>query len=153
MLSASKSAHRRLFEAVKELHRSLDSLRILSAALRRRLLILSLLIAYLEERGAFERAFFGRFRRGATHFFEVLSNGPALVELLQALEKRFNGGIFLLTASERAALIEGRHLDRFAQFIEAHQEPSGQLTLWQLYSFRDRNWPGRSPWLTRCGVP
>lgn len=137
MLSASKSAHRRLFEAVKELHHYLDECRILSAALRRRLLILSLLIAYLEERGAFERNFFGRFRKDATRFFEVLSNGPALVDLLKALERRFNGSIFSLTTAESVALTEGRDLDRFAQFVEGHQEPNGQLTLWQLYSFRD----------------
>jgi hypothetical protein len=137
MLSASKSAHRSLFKAVRELHRNLNERRILSAALRRRLLILSLLIAYLEERGAFERDFFGKFKQGATRFFEILSEGPALVGLLHALEKRFNGNIFSLTVSDRVALTEGRDLDRFAQFVEAHQEPNGQLTLWQLYSFRD----------------
>ncbi|WP_264785650.1 hypothetical protein, partial [Gluconobacter cerinus] len=91
LLSSSKSAHRRLVDAVGDLHNRLKQSGLLNARLRRRLLILSLLIAYLEERGALPADFFGQFSEGATRFFHVMADGPALVQIFRALETRFNG--------------------------------------------------------------
>ncbi|WP_320196564.1 HsdM family class I SAM-dependent methyltransferase (plasmid) [Agrobacterium rosae] len=137
MLSASKSAHRRLVDAVKELHKDVLAEKLLDAALGRRLLILSLLIAYLEERGVLLPDFFAKFLPGAQRFFEVLANGQALVEMLAALEDRFNGHVFSLKPGEQNSLRTSQQLARFATLIEAHEEAGGQLTLWQLYSFKD----------------
>ncbi|MFW2044348.1 hypothetical protein ACG9ZE_22205, partial [Acinetobacter sp. ULE_I053] len=50
LLSAHKSAHRKLVEEVRSLSNLLTKKNLLNSSLRRRLLILSLLIAYLEER-------------------------------------------------------------------------------------------------------
>lgn len=137
MLSSSKSAHRSLVEAVKQLSRDLCDQNLLSAELRRHLLILSLLIAYLEERGILLPGYFAQQKAGATRFFEVLGDGPALVAMLRDLEGRFNGHVFSLTDAEREALVMSPDLARFARLIEAHEEPGGQLTFWQLYSFKD----------------
>lgn len=137
MLSASKAAHKRLIDAVRHLNSDLNEKGILEPRLRRKLLILSLLIAYLEERGVFPLGYFGQFLDGATRFFEVLSNGEALIELLDALEERFNGHVFVLDDTDRHSLKTNSQLARFAKFVEAHEEPGGQLTLWQLYSFKD----------------
>jgi hypothetical protein len=137
MLSASKSAHKRLIDAVKELNADLNHEGILKKHLRRKLLILCLLIAYLEERGVFLPDYFGRFRKGATKFFHILANGDALVRLLSALEERFNGNVFSLDDADRQSLQGNSQLARFARLIEGREELSGQLTLWQLYSFRD----------------
>lgn len=137
MLSASKSAHKRLIDAVRQLNTDLNEEGILKKHLRRKLLILSLLIAYLEERGVFTSDYFGQFQRGATRFFEVLANGKALVKLLGALEERFNGHVFVLDDADRDALKGSSQLARFAKLVEGREEPSGQLTLWQLYSFKD----------------
>ena len=101
LLSSSKSAHRRLVEAVADLHKTLGATEALTPGLRRRLLILSLLIAYLDERGALPANFFAEFRPGATRFFEILANGPALLALLAALEQRFNGHVFTLDVTAR----------------------------------------------------
>ena len=135
MLSASKAAHKRLIDAVRELNSDLNG--ILKTHLRRQLLILSLLIAYLEERGVFLPDYFGGFLKGATRFFEVLANGRALVALMEDLEVRFNGHVFIIGKDDRDALKGSTQLVRFARLIEAHQEPGGQLTLWRLYSFKD----------------
>jgi len=137
MLSASKSAHKRLIDAVKELNADLNTEGILKKRLRRKLLILSLLIAYLEERGVFLPDYFDRFHRGATKFFQVLAHGEALVNLLSDLEERFNGNVFTLDAADRESLRANSQLARFARLIEGHEELGGQLTLWQLYSFKD----------------
>ena len=137
MMSASKAAHKRLIDAVKQLNAYLNKEGILKKHLRRRLLILSLLIAYLEERGAFPADYFGQFHRGATRFFQVLANGKALVTLLAALEERFNGHVFILSDTDRDSLRSSSQLARFAKLVEGREELGGQLTLWQLYSFKD----------------
>lgn len=82
MLSAKKAAQRSLVDAVKQLNFELNKRNILKKHLRRKLLILSLLISYLEERGVFLPDYFEQFLRGAKKFFEVLKNGEALTRLL-----------------------------------------------------------------------
>ena len=101
------------------------------------MLILSLLIAYLEERGVLLPDYFDQFLPGAKKFFQVLANGEALVKLLAALEERFNGNVFIISEADQENLRTSNQLKRFAALVEGRQEPSGQLTLWQLYSFKD----------------
>ncbi|MHC4698362.1 MAG: HsdM family class I SAM-dependent methyltransferase [Planctomycetota bacterium] len=137
MLSARKAAHKSLIDAVKGLNAGLNDKGFLRKDLRRRLLILSLLIAYLEERGVFPPNYFGQFLNGATKFFQVLANGKALVALLTALEERFNGHVFVLNKADAESLRGSRQLARFARLVEGRQEKGGQLTLWQIYSFKD----------------
>lgn len=137
MLSPHGSSHRKLVDTVRDLHVELSAENLLDPHLRRRLLILSLLIAYLEERGVLEADYFGSFLPGASRFFEVLGNGPALVRLLAALEDRFNGHVFTLPPEQRRLLETSSQLGRYARLIEGHEEAGGQLTLWRLYSFRD----------------
>lgn len=137
MLSAQKAAHRTLVEEVRALANQLTEQGLLAPRLRRRLLILSLLIAYLEERAVLLPADFGMAREGATRFFEILGDGVALVRLLEALEERFNGHIFRLTDEERAALAVSTQLTSYARLVEGYEDSTGQLSLWRLYSFRD----------------
>lgn len=137
MLSASKAAHKRLIDAVEHLNAELNEEGILKKRLRRKLLILSLLIAYLEERGVLLPDYFGKFRKGATKFFQVLADGEGLVDLLAALEERFNGHVFILDDVDRESLRGNGQLARFAKLVEGREELGGQLTLWQLYSFKD----------------
>lgn len=137
MLSASKSAHKKLIAAVRDLNDVLNRRGVLKRHLRRRLLILSFLIAYLEERDVLRPDYFCQFRKGATKFFQVLENGNALVALLEDLEARFNGNVFVLSDEDRNTLVGSTQLGHFARLVEAHEEKNGQLTIWQLYSFRD----------------
>ena len=137
MLSAQKSAHRTLVEQVRTLAGQLTDSGLLEPRLRRRLLILALLIAYLEERSVLQPSDFSRVRKGATRFFEVLSDGPAVVKLLEALERRFNGHVFRLTHAERTALLDSADLASYARLVEGREDATGQLSLWRLYSFRD----------------
>lgn len=137
LLSNRKSAHKGLIDAIRNLSDQLDTEGILPKHLRRKLLILSLLIAYLEEREVFKDGYLGRFLWGANKFFQVLADGEALVALLDALEIRFNGNVFSLEDADRERLRNSNQLARFAKLIEGRETESGQLTLWQLYSFKD----------------
>ncbi len=115
MLSAAKAAHKRLIDAVIRLNADLNKEGILKKHIRRRLLILSLLIAYLEERGVFLPDYFGQFLSGATRFFQVLADGEALVKLLAALEERFNGNVFIIDETDREIIKSSSQLSRFAR--------------------------------------
>jgi len=137
LMSARKAAHKSLIDAIKKLNADLNEEGVLRKHLRRKLFILSLLIAYLEERGVFLPDYFGQFLKGATKFFQILANGKALVALLDDLEERFNGHVFVLGNEDREALKSNGQLARFAKLVEARQEASGQRTLWELYSFKD----------------
>lgn len=137
MFSSRRAAHKRLIDAVKELNDELNGERILKKHLRRKLLILSLLIAYLEARSVLLPSYFGQFLKGATKFFQVLGNGEALINLLAALEDKFNGHVFIIDDADRESLRNNGQLSRFARLIEARQEAGGQLNLWELYSFKD----------------
>ncbi len=138
LLSRTRAAQKTLIKEVKSLHDDLKKKGLLRESLRRKLLILSLLIAYLEARKVFEDDYFSRFLDDATKFFEVLANGSALVKLLDHLEERFNGNVFTLAEEDRQALLDdSEELRQFAKLIEAKREADGQLTLWERYSFED----------------
>lgn len=137
LLSPQKAAHKTLIDAVSLLSAELNQEGILPSPLRRKLLILSLLIAYLEQREVFKDNYLSRFLPGATKFFQVLADGPALVSLLEALEKRFNGNVFSIVDADKEHLRNSQKLHRFSKLIEGREEAGGQLTLWQLYSFKD----------------
>lgn len=134
------SAHKTILEHVKALDKQLDKDSDLAPHLRRRLVIISLLVAYLEDREVFqlEAGFFARFKPDAEKFFHVLGDAEALIELLHYLEtERFNGNVFSLDEDEKHQLRQTPHLKKFSELIEGVSEPGGQQNLWRLYSFRD----------------
>lgn len=138
LLSLDGAAHRSLIRAVGELDEDIRKRRIsLPAPLARRLLVLSLLIAYLEARGVLTPAFFAKYKNGARGFFGVLTDGPAVVRLLRALERRFNGDVFSLSVPDRERLAGHQNLNKFAELVEGKRDRGGQLSFWKLYSFRD----------------
>ena len=122
LLSPNKAAHKSLIKAVKDLNAELNSEGILPLRIRRKLLILSLLIAYLEQRDVFKGGYFARFLSSAEHFFQVLANGPALVSLLEDLEGRFNGHVFTLSAADQDRLRTSQQLERFSRLIEGRED-------------------------------
>ena len=134
------AAHRTLLRNVEALDKRLASESRIKGTLRRRLLVISLLVAYLEDRQVFklEPDFFSRFKDGAEKFFHVLADADALIELLGYLEtERFNGNVFTLQEEEKRQLRQTTHLRKFAELIEGNVESGGQQTLWRLYSFHD----------------
>lgn len=137
LISSNLAAQKTLIKEVKRVHQEINEHSNLPKKLQRRLLILSVLIAYLEKRGVFEDGFFSDFLPEADNFFQVLANGPALVDLLKHLEDRFNGHVFTLEDQDRTTLRNTPYLSHYAQLIEGRQESNGQLTLWQRYSFAD----------------
>lgn len=137
LLSSKDAAQKALIKAIRDLHAELERRQLLPKPLRRKLLILAVLIKYLEARKVFDADFFGKYLRGATCFFDVMKNGPALLELLHGLEERFNGNVFTLREEEAEAVKTNAQLSVFAQVMDERQDGRGQLRLWDRYSFAD----------------
>ncbi len=137
---SNKSAHKAILKHVEALDQTLERKSQMEPHLCRRLLIISLLVAYLEDREVFklEAGFFERFKPGAQKFHHVLADAKALIELLKYLEtERFNGNVFRLEDEEKEQLLKSTHLEKFSELIQGNTEKGGQQTLWRLYSFRD----------------
>ncbi len=132
LAKSTERAHERLIAAVVETDEALNGE---ENPLLRRLLLLTVLIKYLEDRRVFPKGWFGGFCKGAKSFFDALRDGEPdeTVRLLANLEKRFNGDIFALTKVAASELTKPV-LKKFATLVEArtiHQ----QRYLWEQFSF------------------
>lgn len=133
LAKADAAAHPSLIQAVAEADVMLDGAK---HRIRRRLLILTILIKYLEDRGVFPGGLFGRFHVGARSFLDILRDGTVdeVKRLLGYFEKRkFNGDVFSL--GDEADALTPHELNRFAVLIEA-RELGGQKHFWELFSFK-----------------
>ncbi len=126
-----EGAHYRLIQAIVEADQDLDGR---NNPILRRLLVLTVLIKYLEDRLVFPDGWFTGFHRGANNFFDVLASGePAKVlKLLSALQKKFRGDLFSLPGE---VSLDADHLASFATLVEA-KTLQRQRFLWEQYSFQ-----------------
>ncbi|HUY34107.1 MAG TPA: N-6 DNA methylase [Pirellulales bacterium] len=129
---SEQRAHEALIQAVVETDQELDGER---QPLLRRLLLLTVLIKYLEDRRVFPSGWFGGFSAGARSFRDALRDGePSEIErLLKNLERRFNGDIFVLPEGAGSTLTRSV-LGRFARLVEA-KTLGQQRYLWEQFSF------------------
>ena len=133
LAQAEKAAHRRLINAVVEADQDLHGEK---NPVLRRLLLLTVLIKYLEDRGVFPDGWFDQCHKGATSFLDVLQGGTAseVRELLDKLERKFNGDVFALPEDAKQRLTTNE-LHRFAKLVES-RTIKAQRYLWGQYSFR-----------------
>lgn len=137
----SNSAYEKLLTELKQALKDIISQDILPANFARKIMVISILIKYLEEREddkgnrVFPDGFFSQFANGALKFTDVLNTKGAYLTLLDYLAKHFNGGIFQLESDERE-FIEEKDLTRFGQFLDGDVDGI-QFVFWRLYSFND----------------
>lgn len=137
------SSYETLLRHLKKIRSDIVKKEILAKPIVQKLLVMSILIKYLEEREdregntVFPADFFGRFAEGAKCFTDLLKKKGACLELFDNLSQKFNGEIFQWENANERALLSRADLTRFAGFFEARTDISGQGTLWPLYSFND----------------
>jgi type I restriction-modification system DNA methylase subunit len=132
LAESGKTAHQQLIRAVVETDREIDGHK---SPVLRRLLLLTVLIKYLEDRDVFPPGWFAQFHKGAASFFDLLQQGSpdSIRELLNKLERKFNGDVFELPETEHK--LTTKELRRFADLVEARTLKS-QRYLWQQFSFQ-----------------
>ena len=127
----TSAAHKSLLQAVVETGQALDGE---ANPVLRRLLLLTVLVKYLEDRGVFPGdGWFGRFRKGARSFLDVLQGEEPdeVLKLLETLERKFNGDVFSLPEDTK---LTKKALRSFARLVEA-KTLGEQRYLWGLYAF------------------
>ena len=127
-----KAAHQQLIRAVVETDKEIKGH---DHPVIRRLLLLTVLIKYLEDRGVFPNGWFKQFQPGAASFFDLLQHGSpdTIRELLARLERKFNGDVFELPEAGRHLKIQD--LRRLSELVEA-RTLGAQRYLWEQFSFR-----------------
>ncbi len=157
----SKNAYESLIKKLKEIRKKILKEKLFDdEKLANKLLVMSILVKYLEERKddkensvfpkkgderlkidrtgkqLYNENFFHYYDIGAEEFIQVFKNNKGIIQLFRDLSKHFNGEIFRLNNEEENKIINA-NLNRFAEFLEAKTENEGQRVLWKLYSFRD----------------
>jgi hypothetical protein len=104
-----------------------------------KLLVLSILVKYLEERGdsdseKFAEQFFQKIFK-VNNFSEAIRKGE-IVDVFKEFNKkdRFNGRIFEWSEEEEAKLRQA-DLSKLANFLDANLENDSQYLIWRQYSF------------------
>ncbi|MCI1188866.1 N-6 DNA methylase [Hymenobacter sp. DH14] len=139
--NANNSAYEKLLSELKLALRDIVKERILPENIAKKLIVVSILIKYLEDRtdkngdSVFPKDFFAQFMIGAEKFTDVLHDSIATLDLLDALARHFNGGVFEISDEERIIISE-TDISRFAQFLEGKLD-GVQFVFWKLYSFND----------------
>ncbi len=129
-IQGAKSAHQKLLEKILDFDKQIKGNDNPAA---RRLLLQTLLIKYLEDRGVFESGRFSLLSNGVDCFLALLRQGNAksIKKFMLQMEEKFNGGIF----STDAKFVDDSCITALSQLVDSKVEANGQLSFWELYSF------------------
>lgn len=140
---SSESSYETLLKNLKEMRNKIINNKILPKPIADKLLVMSILLKYLEERvdengnTVFPKNFFEDFAPGAQDFTGVLKKKGACLTLFIYLSRHFNGEIFKWEDEKEREIISDTDLTGFARFLQGRTDETGQMALWRLYSFND----------------
>ena len=132
------SAYIDLIEGLRRIRKSFLTQANLPDSTTHKLLVLSILIKYLEERGddgetLFAKNFFKQF--GADDFCGVLRKIGKVISLFSKLAEHFNGKIFEWNDPLEIELLHKADLSTLADYLDGNVENS-QYVIWRKYSFK-----------------
>lgn len=137
-----QSVYGKLLAELKNAKNEIIRRNILPKEIAQKLLVMTILIKYLEERQddigytVFPEEFFGQFSENASSFVDVLRNKGACLKLFDFLSGHFNGKIFEWKEAKERKLLSEVELNYFADFLEGKIDGK-QYVLWPIYSFSD----------------
>jgi type I restriction-modification system DNA methylase subunit len=143
VFSMSNSSYETLLIHLREFRNEIIKKKILEPAVANKILVMSILVKYLEERvdregnTVFPKDFFQGFAEGANDFAGILRKKGACLELFDYLSGHFNGEIFKWENGRERETLTQTDLTPLAVFLEARRDIDGQGTLWRKYSFND----------------
>jgi len=134
-----KTAYNNLIDKLKALRKDYKKSSQISARLFDYVIIISTLIKFLEENGvdSNEDNLASKFFQESVQcgsFIEILQQNK-LVDILEKLSIKFNGGIFDLSDEDKNAL-KVADLSQIITFFDTKIDSKSQLVLWDLYSFK-----------------
>ncbi|MCQ2270070.1 MAG: SAM-dependent methyltransferase [Bacteroidales bacterium] len=127
-----------LVDSLKDTTDKLKKLGLDDLAIIHKIILRSLFLLYLEDRGATDAEFYGKIKAGADKYFDILKDVDATYRLYAILEDRFNGNVFSVLEGERQKVSE-EHLKIVRKcFINGYKN-DGQTELfddWRLFDFK-----------------
>lgn len=134
-----KTAYNNLIDKLKVLRKDYKKSSKISARLFDYVIIISTLIKFLEENGVDSNGdnLAGKFFQESVQcgsFIEILEQ-KKLVDILEKLSTKFNGGIFNLVDEDKNAL-KVADLSQIITFFDTKVDSKNQLVLWDMYSFK-----------------
>jgi len=100
-----------------------------------KIILRSLFLLYLEDRKATDRNFYGRIKKNATSYFDILDDVNATYDLFKELEEHFNGNVFTLEDNEKIS-VEQLNLIKKCFISGNDNTPQTKLfEYWRLFDF------------------
>ena len=102
-----------------------------------KLVMRSLFLLFLEDKGATTSEFYNDFIKGTDSYFKILDNVEVTYNLFDRLSNDFNGSLFTITEDERK-LVKSNHLDLIKKCFTNGYENNDQTILfegWRLFDF------------------
>jgi len=93
-----------------------------------KIIMRSLFLLYLEDRGATDAKFYSEIKKGAQSYFDILDDADKTYSLFQKLEEYFNGNVFTLDSNE---LISREHLQIIRKCFINGNDSSSQQNLFE----------------------
>jgi len=101
-----------------------------------KIILRSLFLLYLEDRGAADKSFYNQFLEGAESYFDILDNVEATYRLYKTLKEHFNGNVFTLEQNEEK-LTKAQLQNIKICFIRGREKNDTQQLFedWRLFDF------------------
>lgn len=106
-----------------------------------KIILRSLFLLYLEDRGATDKQLYSLFKKGATSYFHILDDVKATYKLYERLEDDFNGNVFTLERNKNGQISEKVSADQLQSIkkcFTSGNDNTPQTKLfenWRLFNF------------------
>ncbi|MFZ1790077.1 MAG: N-6 DNA methylase [Saprospiraceae bacterium] len=100
-----------------------------------KIILRSLFLLYLEDRGATDKKLYSTYKKGASSYFDILDDAEATYKLYERLEEDFNGNVFTLEDNET---IKTEQLQIIKKCFISGNDNTPQAKLfehWRLFNF------------------
>ena len=99
-----------------------------------KLILRSLFLLYLEDRGATDKKFYTQFKNNAKSYFDIVEDVEATYLLFEKLEEHFNGNVFSVEEDE-IEKVKKKHLQIISRCFTSGYKDAPLFPGWRLFDF------------------
>lgn len=137
-IKIQKRVDKYLVDSLKRATDNLKNLGLTDVVIIHKIILRSLFLLYLEDRGATSLDFYNSIQSGAKGYFSILEDVDATYKLYAVLEDKFNGNVFSVLNNEKEQ-VTNEHLKIIRKCFINGYENNGQTELfedWRLFDFK-----------------
>jgi len=137
-INLQKRVDKYLVDSLTKTTKRLQELGLSEISIIHKLILRSLFLLYLEDRGATDTDFYNGIKKGAKSYFDILDDVTSTYTLFEKLESQFNGNVFSLIEGEKNKIKE-EYLQLIKRCFINGYEGNEQLRIfpnWRLFDFK-----------------